>query len=238
MLAALAGPARSARAIFALAPLLFAVQAVAAPITVPPSLASGAQYRLAFVTAGYRNATSSSIAVYDSFVQGQAYTEAALTSISWQAIGSTASVTARDHTGTAPADGPGVPIFLLNGVKLVDDYEDLWNGDIDVALLIDQHGNIPASINVWTGSYSDGTAAGVLGNLNVTFGRSNRTDRGWISAFGTSLLSQHNLYALSAVLTVPVPEPDLTSLLALGVAALLLLRVGLARAHATTSSGK
>lgn len=122
-----------------LAPLLAsAAQSFAAPISVPTSLPPGQQYRLAFVTAGIRDATSTNIADYDAFVQAEANTEAALSSISWQVIGSTATVSARDHTGTAPADYPGVPIFLLNDVKLVDDYADLWDGSLDTAFSADQ----------------------------------------------------------------------------------------------------
>ena len=51
-------------------------------------------------------------------------------------IASTALVDARDNTSTVPSTATGgslgVPIFLLNDMKLVDSNDDLWNGSLDI----------------------------------------------------------------------------------------------------------
>src|SRR5215471_8873092 len=76
----------------------------AAPITVPPSLSPGDQYRLVFVTSTRRTATSSSIGDYNLFVTNAANTvpELAALGTTWTAIASTATVDARDNTLTNP----------------------------------------------------------------------------------------------------------------------------------------
>ena len=218
-------------AVIALAPLLVLPSlGHAAPITVPTSLLPGQQYRLAFVTAGTRDATSSSIADYDAFVTAEANTEVALSSISWQVLGSTAAVSARDHTGTAPANYPGVPIFLLNDVKLVDDYADLWDGSVDTPLAINQHGADHREHMVWTGTYYTGVGLPqALGQFSTITGSTGSIGGqlfgpAWI--YGGDRQYGLNLYyyAMSEVLSVPVPEPRPTALLTLDFAALLLLR--------------
>jgi hypothetical protein len=184
---------------------------LAAPNTVPTSLLPGQQYRLAFVTAGARDATSTNIADYDAFVTAEANTEAALSSISWQVIGSTASVSARNHTGTAPGDYPGVPIFLLNDVKLVDDYADLWDGSLDVALTVDQSGVTSfIQVEVWTGTGADGggNPLYLLGDMESVVGHVDRPLGGyWVNASVLPRDHMYSFYALSEVLTVPVPPP-------------------------------
>jgi hypothetical protein len=208
--------------------LLLASESFAAPITVPTTLPPGAQYRLAFVTFGGHTATSTNIADYDAFVQAEANTEPALSSISWQVIGTTETVLARDHTGTAPGNYPGVPIFRLDDVKLVDNYADLWDWSIDAPLSVDQHGVTLGATAVWTGTGSTGQATSPhqLGSpYGVGTGILNATDNSWIH-FGYSVATAvpRRMYALSEVLVVPVPEPSPRPLLALGVAAFLLSR--------------
>jgi hypothetical protein len=108
--------------------LVLCAPAAAVPITVPTSLNPGDEYRLAFVTSAERNGASSAIASYNAFVTSMANTQPALASLgtTWKAIGSTATVDARDNTGTNPVvDGAGVPIFLLNDTLLANDNFDL-----------------------------------------------------------------------------------------------------------------
>ena len=139
-------------------------------VTVPTSLNLGDSYRLAFLTSGTRDATSSDIGVYNSFVQSAADAVPALASLgaTWKAIGSTASVDARDNTGTNPAT-TGVPIFLLNNTKLADDNADLWDGSIDVLFDLTELG--PAVIfRVYTGT----TSSGVILPTNGLFSLSGR----------------------------------------------------------------
>jgi len=212
--------------------------ALATITTVPTSLAPGAQYRLAFVTSTTRDATSPNIDDYNIFVSiaANAVPELAALGTTWKAIASTSSVAARVNTDTVPsvvAGGSlGVPIFLLNGTKLVDSYDDLWDGSIDVALNVDEFGAAdpgghPESFYyVYTGSKRDGTAAsdfvvpgGGIYNLwlghnpilkpnaaSAMFGRFDLRDFGWVEFGGGSQKEGRRFYALSAVLTTPRPQ--------------------------------
>src|SRR5262245_19190294 len=108
--------------------LLIASSASGIPITAPTGLNPGDLYRLAFVTSTTRSAYSSNIDDYNTFVTNVANTVPELASLgtTWKAIGSTATVDARDNTGTNPVpDGVGVPIFLLNDTLLAADNFDL-----------------------------------------------------------------------------------------------------------------
>src|SRR5687768_14537876 len=101
-------------------------------IFVPPGLNPGDMYHLAFVTRDERDATSSDITVYNAFVQVQAALNPTLTGtdmgVLWNAIGSTASVNARDNAPVAAA------VYLLDGTKIADDFGDIWDGSIDSVL--------------------------------------------------------------------------------------------------------
>ena len=68
-------------AVAAVAVVVTAGSAAAIPITVPTSLSPGDQYRLAFVTSSTRNATSSDIGVYNTFVDTVAETVPALAAL-------------------------------------------------------------------------------------------------------------------------------------------------------------
>jgi len=57
--------------------------ATASPITIPPGLAPGSTYFLAFVTGDERDATSSNILDYNAFVTKAAYDEPALLASAW-----------------------------------------------------------------------------------------------------------------------------------------------------------
>ncbi|GBL15778.1 hypothetical protein MTo_03094 [Microcystis aeruginosa NIES-1211] len=135
----------------ALATLATASAAQAALVVVPPGLAPGAQYRLVFVTSGARDAQSTDINDYNTFVTNQATfgtsdidtaLDTALyaagfdpNTITWKAIGSTASVAARDNTGTNPSS-LGVPIYLIDGNRVADNNADLWDGSIQTAISV------------------------------------------------------------------------------------------------------
>ncbi len=84
--------------------------AQAALVVVPTGLNPGDQYRLVFVTDGTRDATSTNINDYNTFVTNEVTGSALATqlttagftpsAITWKAIGSTDSVAARDNTQT------------------------------------------------------------------------------------------------------------------------------------------
>jgi uncharacterized repeat protein (TIGR01451 family) len=196
---------------------LTASSALAAPITAPPGLSPGAQYRLAFVTSSAATAGSGNIGDYNAFVTTVANTQTALASLAttWTAIGSTSSVDARDNTGTNPI-GTGVPIFLLDGVsKIADNNADLWDGTIAHALNVTEAGNTQGQVSVWTGTAANGTKstavnAKELGAGAVGAGLNSGTNGTWLLANGFDNISPNPLYAISGVLTVPNPSPDLT----------------------------
>jgi hypothetical protein len=145
----------------------------------------------------------------------------------WQAIGSTIFAQARVHTGTDPSI-TGIPIYLLSDTKLADDYADLWDGSIDAPLSVDQYGlsTGPGSVIVWTGGFADGlwAAGNRLSETFPLYGLAGSTTSTWMYSSGDAEASSHRLYAISGVLTVPVPEAGSAAMLALGCAALLLLR--------------
>jgi len=93
---------------FALLVLVCCQVAIADIVISPPGLNIGDQYRLVFVTSGTRNAQSSNIADYNSFVTAQANQNAVLSALNttWTVIGSTATVDARDNP-----HGPRWPSF-------------------------------------------------------------------------------------------------------------------------------
>ncbi len=201
--------------------------AAATPITVPTSLNPGDEYRLAFVTSDERNGASSQIASYNAFVTGVANTQPALTSLgtTWKAIGSTATVDARDNTGTNPVvDGVGVPIFLLNDTLLANDNLDLWDGSILVPLEIDEGGAAIQLSFVFTGTSSSGVARGALAlgagvDNDVGIGSTGFASASWVDGADLFLFLERPMYALSDVLVV-VPEPGTAVLFGVGLLAL------------------
>ena len=193
----------------------------AAPIVQPLGLNPGDTYRLVFVTSGTRNATSSNISDYDSFVTTQANLNSILQALgtTWQAIGSTASVNAFNHIGGTFT----IPIYNLNGQLVATGSNDLWDGSLGAAIQYDQAGNA-LNTSVWTGTLANGQSGSpnVLGSTTPIFGVSSNPTGSWTNAtvgLGTSPMS---LYAISATLTVPqaVPEPDTTGFLALSLLAI------------------
>ena len=108
----------------------------------PEGVEGGESFRLLFVTSTGRDATSTEIADYNTFVQTRA--KAGHSSITdamgdqFKVVGSTSAVDARNNTGT---DGTGVAIHWLNGDKVADDYADFYDGSWDSSLFRNESGN-------------------------------------------------------------------------------------------------
>ena len=127
----------------------------------PSGVAAGGKFRLLFVTLRRGNLLSSNIADYNSDVQARAANGHAVIrpyGAGFRAIGSTASVDARDNTCST---GTGVPIHWLSGSKVADDYGDFYDGTWDDETnRRHENGTLTIlPIDVWTGSNNDGTGA-------------------------------------------------------------------------------
>jgi hypothetical protein len=195
---------------------------VAADIVIPPAdLNPGDQYRLVFITSGTHTAVSNDISDYNSFVNAQAalVSVAGFPASGWKAIASTESIDARDNTATNPSDGDGYPIYRVDGVRIADDYTDLWDGSrLAAHLSITQQGDpypntVPPCASfpyclAWTGTSSIGTAASPMGGpaSSSAAGDIFEVDEfnlgSWALAYFDSRTKSFPMYAISDVLTV------------------------------------
>ena len=201
-------------------------------IVAAPALAG---YRLVFTTSVGHDAQSPDIEVYNAWVQGLADAAGIGTGgiygdLGWKVIGSTDTIDARDNTSTNPdVDGTGVPIYLIDGTtKVADDYVDLWDGDIDHIIDMDENGG-QGYIHLWnfTGTYLDGTKASDHAQSFNNLGGGNDVNQGnggsasqWIWRAWTSAPKEQELsfYAISDVI---IPEPATMALLGFGGLTLL-----------------
>ena len=213
---------RSIAFIAACAVLMSAANVFAAIITLPTILNPGDNYRLAFVTSGTRDASSSNIADYNTFVTNAANAVSELASLgtTWTAFGSTMTVGARDNTNTVPSTvtggSLGVPIFLLNDTKLVDSNDDLWDGSIDLPFNRSEMDTV-VTANTWTGTRSDGSIAlQPLGTAEPLFGLSGSTGASWISSSPDFSNKSLHFYAVSDTLVIPEPASCTLLFTALG----------------------
>jgi len=200
----------------------------AAIVTCPPDLAAGSEYHLAFVTGfngiGYPDGTtsagSSDIAVYNEFVNTQASYSSDLDGIAWYAIGSTATVDARDNAKVV------APVYRLDGTRVADGFSDMWDGQLLNAIKVDQHGvdvttygnSNRAWTFVFTGSDTSGQKSTPLGGSDThphhsEVGRPWHSDAEWIQWDHGPYPNwcEGRFYGLSEPLRVPggvIPEPS------------------------------
>lgn len=202
---------------------------VASAVTlVPTGLNPGDKYHLVFVTSTTRDATSTNIADYNSFVQSAANAAGIgnTVGITWFAIGSTATVAANDNAVV----GATTPVYLLNGTtKVADNYVDMWNGNIDFKINRTELDTTYTGL-VWTGSSDAGEIPpwndqwlGDPAGEGPVVGSANVASSSWIDNGGADPATNLPMYALSQELTV-VPEPGAMGLLALAGSTLLLRR--------------
>ncbi|MYI08480.1 MAG: hypothetical protein F4111_03470 [Acidimicrobiales bacterium] len=182
----------------------------------PSGISEGDRFRLLFVTRTQRNGASSNIGDYNKFVQDAAKTNADLAAIadSFRAIGSTYAVSARDNTDTR---GTGVPIYWVNGIKVADDYADLYGAPWasgsarfpDGGVVTDPHFQW-----VFTGTSNDGRRSNAyLGSDEVSVGHLG-VPGSTLSATSLDRNAERTMYGLSAVLTAVEPAGPAASVTA------------------------
>ncbi len=180
----------------------------------PSGLRPGEKFRLLFATSTTRNAQSSNIADYNTFVQNRAaagHSAIRRYSSQFRVVGSTSTVDARDNTGTT---GTGVPIYWLDGNKLADNYPDFYDGSWDDHGMRSENGVTGGIFSFWTGSNDDGTKnAFPLGGALVRVGRRELPSDSPLSDASGSPGFLYRLYALSPVFKVYEPPPAELSLI-------------------------
>jgi hypothetical protein len=194
--------------------------------------APGDTYRLVFITSTTTTAASADIATYNAFVNTVAdssTTFLALGSVNWSVVGSTATVDARDNTGTN--SGTGVPLLTMTSTTVAINNADLWDGTSNIVNR-DQNGFSVTATQAFTGTLPDGTrvtgaADQPLGSFgsglgNIRTGYSDLAGNLWMSIFNQVHTEPLPVFAMSEVLTVAaIPEPSAALLGGLGMLALL-----------------
>ena len=177
----------------------------------PTGLAPGSEYQILFVTSDRTTATSSSIAVYDSFVTQEADQSPTLKAlgVTWTAVASTPTFSAGNASSTT-----NVPIYDTHGDLLESSFPSLFSDSAFSGPQYNQTGLLTTNTFVWAGSWPDGTPSVPLGggidndaelgyNTTVSFYPS-----WWISDGDCyPVTDSYSLYALSSPVTVPTPNP-------------------------------
>ena len=178
---------------------------------VPPTLSPGDNYHLVFITDGVRDATSSLVNDYNTFVNLQAALNPGVTGTSvgvqYRAIVSTTATAANVN---APVSAP---VYNLNGDKIADNFTDMWDGTIDNPIAYNQFVATVFPPDIWTGSQTSGQPfiGNELGLTNPRTGRSDLAAGTWISETTSVSTFNSRIYGLSQQLTV-VPEPSVSTL--------------------------
>jgi hypothetical protein len=208
--------------LFAIAGMVLAL-APAAQAAFP---ASG-QYRIMFLTLSQTDSSSADITTYNAFVQAEADASSVVlngvdvNSLTWNAVGSTVAVDARDNTSTNPgADGTGVPIYDTLGNLLWADNAALWGGTShDILTLAGNTGNVRglsgtrANGTAYVGAGDNGTwgdkydaGTNPTGSVNVTQSVTySATGDDWIQGNTIGYTTIGPVYALSEVIGAAAP---------------------------------
>ena len=189
---------------------------------IPSGIDGGDQFRLIFLTSGTRDATSTSIAHYNLFVQAHAGSGHEAIKPYRNQFRALASTAADDANDNAAVTGAGVPIYVLsvdasgsfNGAKVVDDYGDLCDGGWDAAARADESGAANTSPSrVWTGTdgndceEAEGSTQG-LGTGAPRTGHPAVAGSALDRAGGNAQSNSYPLYGLSPVFTVVTTDYD------------------------------
>ena len=178
----------------------------------PAELAPGDQFRIIFLSSTTRDASSTAIADYNTFVQNLAaagHADIRAYSSGFRVVGCTADTDALDNTDTTyTSTDKGVPIYWLGGAKVADDYADFYDGSWeDEANAKDESGNNRSHTensvhSPFTGCENDGTEA-ILQSSSRALGAANvRVGPFATSGHNHSATSTRPMYGLSQVFRV------------------------------------
>jgi len=208
-----------------------------AALIVPAGLSAGDEYHVIFVTSTQRNGLSTDIADYDAHVQAAADAAGIGSSISldWYAVGSTASIDAKDHLSPLFSNTTNVPIYNQFGELISSSFDGLWDGSIDNAVRYTENADqIGMTLDIYTGTdeFGEGfydTFNAVyrrLGDASMSKGGRTDTSTNWIRRYiETGPTELNSFYGLSDTITVPTPVPAAVWLFGSGLLGL----IGMAR---------
>jgi hypothetical protein len=195
----------------------------------PEGVGLGQPYRIAFITSAKRDALSSAIEDYNSFVDNAAkLTPGSLIAdldTSWKAIASTEFVSARANTDTEllPTLDGKIPVYLVDGTtKIANHYDDLWNSSLLAPLNRDQNGSaLPDNGFMWTGGNRGLINDWALGSATrePNLGIIGQTGLFWFDGLTFPASQHHHLYGISGVMFA-VPEPTSSLIVLVGIALL------------------
>lgn len=204
-------------------------QTAGAAIVAPPGLNPGDKFHLVFLTVATSSPTLATTGAYDAIVSGEANSAGLGTydgnPVTWKAL-----ISHDDGTVAINRFNPARPVYRLDGVKVVDNGADLWDGSLDNPITVRSNLTSPTVMefgDVWTGTRGTGAVWKGLGSLPNgmpahSYGRATTlSGKGWIELFDSTATNGFGLYAYSNELTVPVPEPPAAGLLATGLVWLL-----------------
>ena len=189
---------------------------------IPTGKGLGDRFRLIFLSSTERNATSSSINTYNTWIQTRAAAgHTALTDYSslFKAVGCTDSQSARNNTSTTFTNSnKGVPIYWVNGNKVADDYEDFydesWDDEANDKNESGTNGPDTSDVDNYpvTGCDHDGTKAGGSGVQSRALGsggsvrlarpNDSGSDNGPLSSINNISAGSRPMYGLSPVFIV------------------------------------
>ncbi len=178
---------------------------------IPGGLGAGDRFRLLFLTSTTRDATESSLFSYDQFVQAAAAAgHEAIQPYArlFKVVGSSATIDARDHTGTSSRTG--APIYWLNGPRVANSNADFWDGRWDNWEQADRRYESGLSADdrqPWTGSTSNGTVDHGLGEPTPRTGGLPGGLRPINGGFREPQAELRSFYAVSAIFEVREPPP-------------------------------
>jgi hypothetical protein len=193
------------------------------------ALDDGDKYRVLFVTSTKRDATSSDITDYNTFVNtaAQAGSVTSGLGLTWKALASTDSVNARTNTGIVD-DDPIVWLFNTDGVIVAESGKDLWDRYLMAPINQSEHGELISDMT-WTGmdAYGDSMEFLSLGGFGdtATYGHAPRINYPWANGddggfLKTNQLALYGASSLAVAGTVQVTSPGTFILLTLGLAGL------------------